>query len=102
MRSRIAWQKVPTPGPYSTNNLVFAQSVRDSMLRISLPDDGMIDPTITGWRRNSLKNIVFGPGPAPYCGLAPRLRACSPVGEFMTTPWAGTVGRATNLQNDDS
>src|SRR3546814_6523271 len=50
IRSRIERQKVPTPGPYSTNNLVFAQSTGPSILRISRSEDGTIEPTITGCR----------------------------------------------------
>ncbi|VXC72946.1 hypothetical protein SPHINGOT1_130157 [Sphingomonas sp. T1] len=62
MRSRIGRQKVPTPGPYSTNTLVLSQSTRPSILRISLSDDGTIEPTMTGCFRNSVKNICHGEG----------------------------------------
>src|SRR3546814_2243249 len=57
IRSRIERQKVPTPGPYSTNNLVFAQSTGPSILRISRSEDGTIEPTITGCLRKPWKNM---------------------------------------------
>ena len=60
--SRIGRQKVPTPGPYSTNSLVFAQSTGPSILAISRSDDGMIEPTITGCFRKPEKNICHGLG----------------------------------------
>ncbi|VVT07214.1 hypothetical protein SPHINGO391_390025 [Sphingomonas aurantiaca] len=62
IRSRIGRQKVPTPGPYSTNSLQFAQSTGSSILRISLSDEGTIDPTMTGCFRNPEKNICHGDG----------------------------------------
>src|SRR3546814_9286669 len=46
--SRTGRQKVPTPGPYSTNSFVFFQSTGRSMWRISVGEEGTIDPTMTG------------------------------------------------------
>ena len=75
--------KVPTPGPYSTNSLVFAQSTGLSMRSISVREEGMIEPTMTGRLRKPLKNIAIGPG-------APRLRSrsasCSAEKLFMWSP----------------
>src|SRR3546814_8820779 len=62
IRSRIERQKVPTPGPYSTNNLVFAQSTGPSILRISRSEDGTIEPTITGCLTKPWKNMHQGEG----------------------------------------
>ena len=62
IRSRIGRQKVPTPGPYSTNSLQLAQSTGPSILRISLSDDGTIDPTITGCLKKPCRNIPQGLG----------------------------------------
>src|SRR3546814_15993501 len=62
IRSRIERQKVPTPGPYSTNNLVFAQSTGPSILRISRSEDGTIEPTITGCLLKPWKNMPQGEG----------------------------------------
>src|SRR5690606_13713859 len=59
-RSRTGRQNVPAPGPYSTNNLVFAQSTGPSILRISRSDECTIDPTITGCLRNPWKNMLQG------------------------------------------
>src|SRR3569623_605001 len=54
--------KVPTPGPYSTNSLVFAQSTRFNMVFCSDLDDAITDPTITGCLRKPLRNIAQGEG----------------------------------------
>src|SRR3546814_20656525 len=62
IRSRIERKKVPTPGLYSTNNLVFGQSTGPSILRISRSEDGTIEPTITGCLRKPWKNMPQGEG----------------------------------------
>ena len=54
--SRTGRVKVPTPGPYSTNSLVLAQSTGASIFSISTLLDGMIEPTITGFFRNPRRN----------------------------------------------
>ena len=56
--------KVPTPGPYSTNSLVFAQSTGSSILSMSTRLDGMIEPTITGFLMKPRRNC--------HCGLGER------------------------------
>src|SRR3982750_372884 len=61
-RSSTCGQKVPTPGPYSTNSFVFSQSTGPSILRISLPDEGTTEPTITGCLMKPLMNIPQGEG----------------------------------------
>src|SRR3954469_2908715 len=61
-RSRIAWVKVPTPGPYSTNNLTLGQSGTLSIALICAFDEAMIEPTITGRLKNPLRNIAQGEG----------------------------------------
>src|SRR3546814_19766114 len=61
MRSRTGRQKVPTPGPYSTNSLLFFQSTGRSMWRISVGDDGTIDPTMTGCLIKPRTNMPHGP-----------------------------------------
>src|SRR3990170_2623283 len=65
--SRIGRVKVPTPGPYSTNTLVSAQSTGASILSIRIRDEGMTDPTITGFFRKPRRNCQRG--------LAPRCAA---------------------------
>jgi hypothetical protein len=62
---------------------VFSQSVRDSIWPISLLDDGMIDPTITGCFRNSRKNMPIGPSLAVPRRAPLRLSTCSPEGEVI-------------------
>src|SRR5437763_7322849 len=61
-RSRIGFVNVPTPGPYSTNSLVFAQSTGPSILSISTRLDGMIEPTITGFLMKPRRNCQCGLG----------------------------------------
>ena len=63
-RSSTGRVKVPTPGPYSTNSFVFAQSTGSSILSISTRLDGMTEPTITGFLRNPRRNC--------HCGLGER------------------------------
>jgi hypothetical protein len=53
---------VPTPGPYSTNSRVFAQSTGSSILSIRTRLDGMIEPTITGFLRKPRRNCQRGLG----------------------------------------
>jgi hypothetical protein len=60
--SRIGRVKVPTPGPYSTNSLVFAQSTGLEHLVDQDRLDGMIDPTITGFLRKPRRNCQRGLG----------------------------------------
>jgi hypothetical protein len=52
---------VPTPGPYSTKSLHSFQSTASSTLVIVRRDDGTIEPTITGLRRNPSKKTPQGP-----------------------------------------
>src|SRR3546814_10288439 len=59
--SRMGRQKVPTPGPYSTNNFVVFQSTGRSMWRIRVGDDGTIDPTMTGCLMKPRTNMPHGP-----------------------------------------
>src|SRR3546814_502102 len=54
-------QKVPTPGPYSTNSFVLFQSTGPSMWRISVGDEGTIDPTMTGCLIKPRTNMPHGP-----------------------------------------
>src|SRR4029079_1190938 len=61
-RSRTGRVKVPTPGPYSTNSLVLAQSTGSSILSISTRLDGMTEPPITGFLRKPRRNCHFGLG----------------------------------------
>ena len=56
-RSRIGRVKVPTPGPYSTNNLAADQSTGFSILSIRIRLDGMTDPTITGCLRKPAQEL---------------------------------------------
>ena len=63
---------MPTPGPYSTNNRQFAQSTGSSILRISLPEEGTTEPTITGCFRKPEKNIPQGEGTPSARGLERR------------------------------
>ena len=46
--------EVPTPGPYSTNSRVFAQSTGSSIRSIRTRLDGMIEPTITGFQQSTM------------------------------------------------
>src|SRR3569832_2315310 len=83
MRSRIGRQKVPTPGPYSTNSLVLAQSTGASILRINTPDEGTTEPTITGCLKNPRRNLPQGEGtPA----AARRCRLAAAVDIFTSDP----------------
>src|SRR6478672_3016329 len=95
-RRRMCWVKVPTPGPYSTNNLQFAQSTGASMRSISTFEEGMTDPTITGCFRNPLRNCQSGPPDVPRW-KARDLCACSPE-KVMPGPEeicsAGCVGKS--------
>ena len=64
MRCSTCSVKVPTPGPYSTNSLQFAQSTGASILSIVAFDEGMIEPTITGCLMKPLRKCQSGPPPA--------------------------------------
>ena len=59
-RSRIGRVKVPTPGPYSTNNLTLSHSTGSSIRSISTLLDGMTDPTITGFLMKPRRNCHLG------------------------------------------
>src|SRR5215218_1335738 len=63
-RSSTRRVKVPTPGPYSTNNLTSSQRTGSSILSIRTLLDGMTDPTITGFFRKPRRNC--------HCGLFAR------------------------------
>src|SRR5688572_17707970 len=63
-RSSTCRVKVPTPGPYSTNNLTSSQRTGPSILSISTLLDGMTEPTITGFFRKPRRNC--------HCGLFAR------------------------------
>src|SRR6476661_1963828 len=67
MRSSTGRVNVPTPGPYSTNSLVFSQSTGPSILSISTRLDGMTDPTITGFLRKPRRNCQRGLGERRSC-----------------------------------
>src|SRR4051794_35969826 len=69
--------KVPTPGPYSTNRRVFAQSTGPSILSISTRLDGITDPTITGFFRKPRRNCQRGLGERRSC------RRCRRRGLFI-------------------
>src|SRR3954451_15919237 len=100
MRSSKGKVNVPTPGPYSTNRRVFAQSTGSSILSINTRLDGMIDPTITGFLMKPRRNC--------QCGLLDRRsrRRCSLRGLFsvraeekgMDAPLRG-LGEAGALAN---
>ena len=60
-RSSTGWQKVPTPGPYSTNTSQRSQSTGASILRMVKREEGMIDPTIRGSSMNPRKNTPHWP-----------------------------------------
>ena len=68
-RSSTGRQKVPTPGPYSTNSRHSSHFTGASILAIVKRDEGMIEPTITGCSRNPSKKTPHGPrkphDPAP-------------------------------------
>src|SRR3954464_9282207 len=76
-RRRTSWVKVPTPGPYSTNNLQFAQSTGASILSISTFEEGITEPTITGCFMKPRRKCQSGP-PPPRRANARFLCACSP------------------------
>src|SRR3954462_4087552 len=59
-RLRIGRVKVPTPGPYSTKSLQFAQSTLSSMRWTSRCDEDATAPTITGCLKKPLRNITQG------------------------------------------
>src|SRR4051812_20025437 len=89
-RRSTSWVKVPTPGPYSTNNLQFAQSTGASILSISTFEEGMTEPTITGCLRKPRRKCHSGP-PPPRRANARDLCACSP-GKVMLMSRGKIVG----------
>jgi hypothetical protein len=60
-RSSTGWQKVPTPGPYSTKSFVLSQSTTESTLVMVWREEGTIEPTITGFFKNPSRNTARGP-----------------------------------------
>jgi hypothetical protein len=60
-RSSTGWQKVPTPGPYSTNSRVFAQSTGASISRISTGPDCVTAPTMRGCSMKPRMKTPAGP-----------------------------------------
>src|ERR1700712_5688525 len=84
--------KVPTPGPYSTNNLQFAQSTGASILSITALDDGMIEPTITGCLMKPFRKCHSGPPAAPRANR-PSLRASSQDADMMLPKFYGKKTR---------
>jgi hypothetical protein len=64
-RSSTGPQKVPTPGPYSTNSRQRSQSTGASIRSIVAREEGMIEPTIRGCSRNPRKNTPAGPSASP-------------------------------------
>ena len=57
----MGWQKVPMPGPYSTNNFVLSQSTGANIFFTVRDDDGTIDPTIIGCLIKPFKKTPHGP-----------------------------------------
>src|SRR6218665_1892509 len=76
MRRRQCSVKVPTPGPYSTNNLQLAQSTGASILSIVARDEGMMEPTITGGLMKPRRKCQRGL-PLPLRAKRPFVRASS-------------------------
>src|SRR3546814_14776776 len=53
---------VPTPGPNSTNTSARPQFTGARIFSIRKREDGITEPTITGFFRNPRANMVRGPG----------------------------------------
>src|SRR3954470_5989753 len=96
-RRSTSWVKVPTPGPYSTNNLQLAQSTGASILSISTFEEGITEPTITGCFTKPRRKCHSGP-PPPRRANARFLCACSP-GKIMCGFSRKASGQSAALAN---
>src|SRR5437868_12848023 len=97
MWRRTCSVKVPTPGPYSTNNLQFAQSTGASILSTIAFEDGMIEPTIIGCLMKPRRKCQSGL-PLPLRAKRLLVRASSKDDDIMVPE---LCGKTVRCQRDD-